>query len=236
MAALLQVQESEPGQGLYWLDVSRNNNSIPRSDFSPVYFDVGYSRFSSTLHESVPGAKLRPPFISWPSIRLHGLGLEVELLVCARGSREQAGDPFDNVTSITYQSWANASHGYFSCRTCFTPLQQRNIAKNFHQPSSLALTSALKLSTSQFLILMMKISWFGSMEQRSVSLKDVAIEETLCLKSPSRSQDSPVSMCLKNHRIYITRSMRRHWRRSSMTFHCTNGSPLTSRFQFLIQV
>ena len=84
--ALLQVQEPEPGQGSYWLDVSRKDNSISRLDFSPVYYDVYGGVASSTLQESLPGAMLRAPFISGPSTPLHGLGLEVDLLVCGGGN------------------------------------------------------------------------------------------------------------------------------------------------------
>ena len=119
VAALLQVREPKPGQGWYWLDVSRNDNSIPRTDFSPVYFDVGNGRIaSSTLRESIPGAKLHAPFISRPSIRLNPPGLEVDLLVCDSGNNGTLTNNRDlflcnNVTFITYQSWANASHGYF---------------------------------------------------------------------------------------------------------------------------
>ena len=58
----------------------------------------------------------------------------------------------------------------------------------------------------------------------------------LCLKYPSRSQDSLVLTCLENHAIYIIRSMGPRWPRSSMTIHCTSGSPHISRFQSLIQV
>ena len=116
MATLLQVQEPKPGLGLYWLDISRKDDSIPRSDFSPVYFDVRNSRVSSTLHGSLPGVKLRAPFISGPS---DGLGLGVDLVVCNGGND---GDSFkkrdvslcNNVTYITYHSWANASRGFFN--------------------------------------------------------------------------------------------------------------------------
>ena len=119
MAALLQIQESPPGQGSYWLDISRNNNSIPRSDFSPVYFDTEYNRISSTLHELLRGANLRAPINSGLSTDPHGPELSVELLVCDGGND---GNPTNvresslcnNITYITYQSWANASRGYFT--------------------------------------------------------------------------------------------------------------------------
>ena len=123
MATLLQVQEDykEP----YWLDVSRKNDSIPRSDFSPVYFDVtdvatkGQVFASSTLHELRPSAKLRAPFISGLSTGLDGLGLEVNLLVCDGGNdgsftKKREVSLCNNVTYITYESLTNASRGYFS--------------------------------------------------------------------------------------------------------------------------
>ena len=120
MAALLQLQESEPGQGLYWLDVSRNDDSIPRSDFSPVYFDVGYGNgvVSSTLHESLPGAKLRAPFITGPSNYPSGIGLDVDILVCDGGNddsftKKREVSLCKNVTYIAYHSWANISRGCF---------------------------------------------------------------------------------------------------------------------------
>ena len=131
MTALLQVQEPEPGQGLYWLDISRNDNTIPRSDFSPVYFDAGYDRISSTLYESLPGAKLRAPFISRPSAELHGKGLAVDLLICDGGNDGDLTNKRDfplcnNVTYITYQSWANASRGYFTSASVQYPLAESN--------------------------------------------------------------------------------------------------------------
>ena len=97
MATLLKVPESEPGQGLYWLDVS------------------------STLHESLPGAKLRAPFISGPSINLYEtveLGPEVDLLACDDGNDGNDTKKWEvslcnNVTYITYQVWTNASGGHF---------------------------------------------------------------------------------------------------------------------------
>ena len=120
VAALLQVREPEPGQGLYWLDISSNDNSIPRSEFSPVYFDAGNGRIaSSTLREVLPNGKLRAPFISRPSISPNSTGLEVDLLICDGGTDGNSTNEPDfflcnNVTFITYQSWANASRGYFS--------------------------------------------------------------------------------------------------------------------------
>ena len=118
MAALLQVQEPKPGLGLYWLDISRKDDSMPRLDFSPVYFDVDNVRVSSTLHESLPGAKLRAPFISEWSTYLFGSGLKVDLFFCNGGNDENFTQKreislCDNVTYITYQSWTNVSRGYF---------------------------------------------------------------------------------------------------------------------------
>ena len=114
MATLLQVPESEPGQGLYWLDVS------------------------STLHESLPGAKLRAPFISGPSINLYEtveLGPEVHLLVCDGGNdRKREVSLCENVTYITYLLWANASGGHFMNGA----LSQYNLAESnsFNYPST----------------------------------------------------------------------------------------------------
>lgn len=119
MATLLQVQEQEPGQGLYWLNISRNDDTIPRSEFSPVYFVTDVDRISSTLHEFLPGANLRAPFFSGPSTHPHGPGLSVDLLVCDGGNggnstNESESSLCKNVMYITYQSWANASRGYFA--------------------------------------------------------------------------------------------------------------------------
>ena len=87
VAALLQVPEPEPGHGLYWLDISSSVNSIPRSDFSPVYFhtDSGLVA-SSTLREVLPGGKLRAPFTSRSSISPNPSGPEVDLFVCDGGT------------------------------------------------------------------------------------------------------------------------------------------------------
>ena len=142
VAALLQVQEPWPGQGLYWLDISRKDNSISRLDFSPVYFDVdsgvGYDEVaSSTLHESLPSAKLRAPFISGPSTYLQGLGLEVDLVVCDGGNdgdspKEREVSLCNSVRYITYQSWTNTSRGLF------IPSEQFNLSESnsFSYPSS----------------------------------------------------------------------------------------------------
>lgn len=119
VGALLQVQEPWPGQGFYWLDVSRNDNSTPRSDFSPVYLDVDHGLVaSSTLQESLPGVKLRAPFISVHSNDLPGPGLQVELFVCDDGNdgnltNEREVSFCNSVRYITYQSWTNTSRGLF---------------------------------------------------------------------------------------------------------------------------
>ena len=119
VATLLQVQEPEPGQGSYWLDVSRKDDSIPRSDFSPVYFDGPYGPVSSTLHESVPGANLRAPFVSWPSTYLYESGAEAGLILCdisndGNFTNKREFSLCNSVIHITYQSWANASRGFFT--------------------------------------------------------------------------------------------------------------------------
>ena len=120
MATLLQVQE--PGfaevQGLYWLDITRKDDSIPRSDFSPVYFDADYSRISSTLHELLPGATLHAPFISGSPTDSNGPGLDVDLLLCndsndGNFTNKREFSFCNNVTRIIYHSWTNASRGYF---------------------------------------------------------------------------------------------------------------------------
>ena len=119
MRTLLQVQEPVPGQGPYWLDVSRNDDTVPRSDFSPVCFVTDVGRISSTLHEFLPGANLRAPFFSGPSTHPQGPGLSVDLLVCDCGNdgnstNAQESSLCNDVVYFTYQSWANASRGYFT--------------------------------------------------------------------------------------------------------------------------
>ena len=117
MASLLQVQQ--PGIGSYWLDISRNDSSLPNSEFSPVYYDTGSDEiFSSTLYGSYPGVKLGAPFISTASTHSNGSGLNVDLLMCVGGepTNKLGVSVCNNLMHITYKSWPNASRGYFSCR------------------------------------------------------------------------------------------------------------------------
>ena len=176
MAALLQVQQLCPiintaisdcfvdcpsHFGSYWLDVTRINHSIPRSDFSPVDYNSSYTPYphqlidgsvivSSTLHESRPGAKFNPPFATGASFFEKEPGLSAGLLIWYDGtqnSRFLLDSPSfcNNVAYTTYQSWTNESYGFFEARmqNLFTTLQHGNLANSLYQKRIHTLTMTM---------------------------------------------------------------------------------------------
>lgn len=165
VAALLQVQQLCPiinteisdcyvdGSsyfGSYWLDVTRINHSIPRSELSPVNYKSHYDAYahhltdgsvivSSTLYESHPGANFSSPFATGASAFEKELGLNVDLLICYDSTQTSAlsseTPSFCNkVAYTTYRSWSNASHGFFEFRmqNLFTTLQHGSLADSLY--------------------------------------------------------------------------------------------------------
>lgn len=112
-----------------WLDISKNDESIPPSVFSPVYYTYTEQNddytVSSTLYESSPGIVFGAPFGSGPSYQADdsGLNFRVQLLICsenihATGNRGYASPPScSDVMNVEYTSWTNTSHGYFHTST-----------------------------------------------------------------------------------------------------------------------
>ena len=103
----------------YWVDISKNNKSLPLSEFSPISPDVTDNGVTSrTLYDLSPGAILRTPFVSGATYPVTGSELNVQLVVCDEGTDQSISsnpDPLCNsLTTFNYESWTNATHGHFT--------------------------------------------------------------------------------------------------------------------------
>ena len=93
--------------GLNWLDISKNNKSVPQS---------GFLGFSSTLYESSPESIFSTPFASALSDPVNGSDLNIQLLICASNLQPMEKVEIsrcNSMASVGYTSWTNTSHGEF---------------------------------------------------------------------------------------------------------------------------
>ena len=109
---------------LSWLDISKNNKSVPQSVFSPFYYNYGGQSFdqvdgeviSSTLYELSPGElKLSTPFAGQFSYPVDDSDPQVRLLICNNSQPVEEADTSrcNSMVNIDYTSWSNSSHGAF---------------------------------------------------------------------------------------------------------------------------
>ena len=101
----------------FWLDISKNDKSVPQSVFSPQYYnysepdDDNVVGVSSTLYESSPETIFSTPFASGP---YESSDFRINVLICA--SNSQTTGKVDNsgcnsLINTVYDPWTNASHG-----------------------------------------------------------------------------------------------------------------------------
>ena len=103
----------------FWLDISKNNKSVPQSIFSPQYYnysepdDEGVVGVSSTLYESSPETMFSTPFASGP---YESSDFQINVLICA-GNSQPTGkmnkSGCNSMMNTVYYPWTNASHGAF---------------------------------------------------------------------------------------------------------------------------
>ncbi len=106
-----------------WLDISKENHSVPVSEFSPLHFNYT-DEFSptdlvasSTLYESSPGTIFRPPFASGASIQVDNPGSHFQVHICHTAL-------CNDLYYADYYSLTNTSHGCFIAGTYPIFLQQ----------------------------------------------------------------------------------------------------------------
>ena len=103
-----------------WLDISKNDKSVPQSVFSPRYYNYSGSNddnvnvVSSTLYESSPGTMFSTPFSSaW----FNDSDSQIDILICTGNSQptgEMHNSGCNSLMNEVYTPWTNASHGAFS--------------------------------------------------------------------------------------------------------------------------
>ena len=115
------VNATGEAENSYWVDISGYNRSIPRSDFSPIYYNGAdtNSMVSSTLYESRPGARFSTPFASESVFPLNGSILDMTVLVCDERTDGLSLNPREvsscsSMIFMNYASWNNASLGVFN--------------------------------------------------------------------------------------------------------------------------
>ena len=103
-----------------WLDISKNDKSVPQSVFSPQYYnysgpnDDNVTVVSSTLYESSPGTMFSTPFSSGS---FQNSDSQIHVLICAGNSQptgEVDNSGCNSLMNPVYSPWTNSSHGAFS--------------------------------------------------------------------------------------------------------------------------
>lgn len=143
VSALLKIRQRCPSEAsdcvvegsdgspaiLSWLDISKNNKSVPQSVFSPVYYNSGGQLFdgqddqvvSSTLYGlSTAESMLSTPFAGVISYPVVDSGPQIQLLICSNSQPVgKAETPRRNFMSLAYTSWSNSSHGAFATASMY---------------------------------------------------------------------------------------------------------------------
>ena len=126
-----------------WLDISKNDKSVPQSVFSPRYYnysgpnDDDINVVSSTLYESSPGTMFSTPFSIGSFNRSDS---QIGVLICAGNSQptgEVHNSGCNSLMNTVYTPFTNASHGAFSTE----------VGSMYSQPSN-AITEITKLARS----------------------------------------------------------------------------------------
>lgn len=102
----------------YWIDVSRNNDSIDVSPTEHNGYVEGLGFYDNRkLYSLNPEAKLSTPFVSGISLALIKSGFNVQMMFCNNSTDgstiKSEPSQCNSMLPVIFESWNNASHGEF---------------------------------------------------------------------------------------------------------------------------